>query len=244
MKTVIYSYLILLVFLLGGEASAQSEKKDIIKVSYISNSLSPHILSLLKEQIPSSNEYQDAVNRILKYKFFYSLYINTKTHESVYKIDSIHVEKKVMPIGNIEFVYTDNSGIMTGKETIMNSTQLFSGDIKAMEWIITDQTKEINGYICKNATIKNHTDISVWFTPEIPINRGPGYFQGLLGLVLEGSDFFGNVTISAFEYLDDNNFFSELVAKYSEESKGKAITIKEVLASKANIFNTIRNKSK
>ncbi|WP_103190710.1 GLPGLI family protein [Formosa algae] len=57
-------------------------------------------------------------------------------------------------------------------------------------WTLHDETKIILGYTCKKATTekilfgrKTHT--TAWYTEEIPFNDGPGYFNGLPGLILE-----------------------------------------------------------
>ena len=66
------------------------------------------------------------------------------------------------------------------------------------KWVITTETKKINGYLCYKATthiekfqkFRNKTisvDSYVWFTPEIPYSFGPKGLDGLPGLVLEGS---------------------------------------------------------
>ncbi|SHF03124.1 GLPGLI family protein [Psychroflexus salarius] len=67
---------------------------------------------------------------------------------------------------------------------------------KPIEWkILNNETKLINGYLCKKAIgkrakvndtelIKN-SEFIAWFCPEIPFNFGPERFHGLPGLVLE-----------------------------------------------------------
>lgn len=57
------------------------------------------------------------------------------------------------------------------------------------EWVLQDSLKIINGYMCSLA----HTEFRgrtwfVWYTPEIPVNRGPWKFNGLPGLILWAAD--------------------------------------------------------
>ncbi|WP_299525780.1 GLPGLI family protein [Winogradskyella sp.] len=65
-----------------------------------------------------------------------------------------------------------------------------------IEWeILNEETKLINGYLCKKAIQKrakaNDTaltkkpEFTAWFCPEIPFSFGPERFHGLPGLVLE-----------------------------------------------------------
>tara|TARA_Y100000589_G_scaffold328680_1_gene373345 strand:+ start:1636 stop:2322 length:687 start_codon:yes stop_codon:yes gene_type:complete len=65
-----------------------------------------------------------------------------------------------------------------------------------IEWEISnEETKLINGYLCKKAIRKRSeindaglakkAELTAWFCPEIPFNFGPERFHGLPGLVLE-----------------------------------------------------------
>ncbi len=54
-----------------------------------------------------------------------------------------------------------------------------------LDWILKDETKEINGYLCKKATVHlRGRDWEVWYTPEIPMYYGPWKFYGLPGLIV------------------------------------------------------------
>ena len=67
---------------------------------------------------------------------------------------------------------------------------------KPIEWeILNDETKLINGYLCKKAIGKrakvNDTELIknaefiAWFCPDIPLSFGPERFYGLPGLILK-----------------------------------------------------------
>lgn len=52
-------------------------------------------------------------------------------------------------------------------------------------WLITEETKEINGFTCKKATSDAFGYyFTAWFTEDIAINAGPDKFDGLPGLIL------------------------------------------------------------
>jgi GLPGLI family protein len=229
-----------ILFTMGLRAQTTRENVKVIKVSYVATALSPDMLSIIKSQVGSPGQVQEYIDKIQKYKYFYSMYINMDTHESIYKLDSIHAEPAVMTAGNIDFVYTDSKGYMLGEEDFMKSRHFFKGSLSDLQWIIVDESKEISGYLCKKAIVKNHSDISVWFAPDIAINRGPGYFQGLIGLILEGNDFFGTTVVSSIEYLKDTNSFSQLKEKYKDEPSSNIISIKEVLSLKNNMIHTMK----
>ena len=56
-------------------------------------------------------------------------------------------------------------------------------------WKITKKSKTINGYNCMLAILlnskKEETNITAWFTPQIPLGYGPKNYNGLPGLILE-----------------------------------------------------------
>lgn len=63
-----------------------------------------------------------------------------------------------------------------------------------IDWNLTNETKEINGYICYKATYTYMQkwkgrefpwSVIAWYCPEIPISIGPVRYSGLPGLILE-----------------------------------------------------------
>ncbi len=62
--------------------------------------------------------------------------------------------------------------------------------IPEYQWKLTDETKTIAGYSCKKATssttkMGRKQNLTAWFCEDIPIDDGPGDFNGLPGLILE-----------------------------------------------------------
>lgn len=54
------------------------------------------------------------------------------------------------------------------------------------DWIMTNETKESDGYVMQKATTTfRGRDYVAWFTKEIPIPMGPYKFYGLPGLIME-----------------------------------------------------------
>lgn len=92
-------------------------------------------------------------------------------------------------------------------------------------WKITRQTKKIGKYICYKAVVKDtrgkKKEISVWFTPQIPVQFGPRQFNGLPGLVLE-------VNHSILQYKATKiELNSKKEIKIQVPKKGKRMTEKE-----------------
>src|SRR5699024_9567020 len=72
---------------------------------------------------------------------------------------------------------------------IQNKTQQVNDMPPSLDWHITDESKEIGGYIAiKAEVIFRGRDFEAWFTPEIPISAGPWKLYGLPGLILEAED--------------------------------------------------------
>lgn len=59
-------------------------------------------------------------------------------------------------------------------------------DIPQIEWVITDEQKKFGNYDCTKANAEfRGRKYTAWFSPEIPINKGPYKFHGLYGLIFE-----------------------------------------------------------
>ena len=92
--------------------------------------------------------------------------------------------------GKTHFIYFSDESL---GDYVLNSPQ-------KVHWIITNETKMINGYLCiKATTIAYNSDTGgwndnpkgetiAWFTPKIPFSFGPKGYNGLPGLILEIQD--------------------------------------------------------
>lgn len=107
----------------------------------------------------------------------------------------ISMAKMIIGFSNYKWQNADRS---------LNVTQLGWGknaqdvliyvDKSSLNWIITEETKEIGGYTCFKATLNEVMERSTknfirpviaWFTPEIPLPFGPLHYGNLPGLILE-----------------------------------------------------------
>ncbi|MEQ1744481.1 MAG: GLPGLI family protein [Saprospiraceae bacterium] len=72
--------------------------------------------------------------------------------------------------------------------TLLNRTYIVEDTLKAPNWKILNDMKEVAGHICMNAvwedTLKKQT-ITAWFALDMPVPAGPERLCGLPGLILE-----------------------------------------------------------
>lgn len=64
-----------------------------------------------------------------------------------------------------------------------------TGQLILPEWVLSDEEKDVEGYLCHKATAQYlGRDWTVWYTEEIPINIGPWLLWGAPGLIVEARD--------------------------------------------------------
>lgn len=95
--------------------------------------------------------------------------------------------------GSKEYYYNDITKTYLIKECEALG-ECFIFENKYLNWELTQETKEINGYIVYKATRSNGKVIA-WYTPSIPISFGPKGEYGLPGLILQLE--IGNIVFSA-----------------------------------------------
>ncbi len=92
------------------------------------------------------------------------------------------------PMGNqINVVYTDLTGsIGIIQKKVFEETFLLKDSTRKINWKITDETREIAGYICRraNAIVLDSIYVVAFYTTEIPVSGGPESFTGLPGMIL------------------------------------------------------------
>lgn len=70
-------------------------------------------------------------------------------------------------------------------ELFVNEKKQIVDNFYDWQWEITNEKKEISGYMCTKAISKiNGYHFEAWFTEEIPISAGPEKFDSLPGLIL------------------------------------------------------------
>jgi len=209
-------------------AYGQTDDK-IMKISYTATPFSQYQLKA------NSSRPQDELNNSLAlkngYKYYYTLYVNPRTGQSVFKFEDLKVNK---PKGQevVELQLNDELDycVKTNSKNYFKFEKLFkkpfysNGTMKDLEWVITNEKKIILGFDCTKAIAKNKDYlISVWFTEKIPVPSGPSNYFGLPGLVVWSEDFFRTTQIVKIEYIDEKTFSipNEIVKIKSDFEKNK-----------------------
>ncbi|MEM9856770.1 MAG: GLPGLI family protein [Bacteroidota bacterium] len=110
------------------------------------------------------------------------------------------------------------------KKEFMDRIFLISDDTEKKAWKITGEQKEILGYLCQKATtVRDSSDITAWFTSQIPVSSGPNSYGGLPGLILEINKDDGKAIITATEIDLETDISKAIIPP----SKGKKVNRKQ-----------------
>jgi len=90
------------------------------------------------------------------------------------------------------------------QQDMMGKAYLVKDMLEPVEWELSEETKKVGNYTVQKASytrivdskrfstgmtemenVKDTLQVTVWFTPEIPVSHGPEYYFGLPGLILE-----------------------------------------------------------
>ena len=101
-------------------------------------------------------------------------------------------------------LYKNVSGNYLQQQEMMGKEYLIQDKAEPFEWELSEETKKIGNYTAQKASftrivdsrrfstgmtemenVKDTIQVTVWFTPEIPVSHGPEYYFGLPGLILE-----------------------------------------------------------
>lgn len=140
--------------------------------------------------------------------------------------------------GNSQIIYkniTQNNYIK--KSDILGKEFLIKDKIEKRDWLLVDDTKNIEEFACKKATTKVinpktgiETMVTAWYTLAIPVQNGPSNFDGLPGLIMQ-------------IYSDDKSI--NIICTKVDLNPKKRIKLKEPRGGKIvtqSEFNTIYNK--
>lgn len=84
-------------------------------------------------------------------------------------------------------IFTDcNSGTFISQKSVFEETFLVKDSTRKINWKITDETREIAGFMCRraNALILDSIYVVAFYTERIPTPGGPESFTGLPGMIL------------------------------------------------------------
>jgi GLPGLI family protein len=84
-------------------------------------------------------------------------------------------------------IFTDiNTKICVDQKMVFGETYLIKDNTRKIKWKITDETREIAGYMCRraNGIYLDSVYIVAFYTTRIPVAGGPESFSGLPGMIL------------------------------------------------------------
>lgn len=97
-------------------------------------------------------------------------------------------QRMVMRVMMQDEIFLDrDADMVTQLREFMGKKYIIKKDANRIPWKLGQETKEVNGFLCRNATYKdeNEREITAWYTEEIRLPIGPQNFYGLPGLILE-----------------------------------------------------------
>jgi GLPGLI family protein len=125
-----------------------------------------------------------------------SCFVLTNPHEEIRKIDLVAGKGSINGAVKYPRFYMTNFG----NHHLLFMGQIFQkyclvNDSVSIKWKLINKKKDINGYVCHEATGKfRGREYTVWYSDEVPLSLGPWKLGGLPGLIFEAKDTTGNVS--------------------------------------------------
>jgi GLPGLI family protein len=222
-----------LFFIVSGASAQETPPLPEGKIRYIvTQNYSKQMASLeyISKQRKERNAYMWGGSRS-EWKMYTNLYF-TPT-ESKYEDAQESVEDDDMGYSWRKGAHTlrRNFATNTLRDHIemMGKTYVIEDTIRAQDWKIMNDLKEVAGHICMNAfwidTLRDQ-EITVWFALDIPVSAGPERLCGLPGLILEVDINDGALNLVA-DKLDLQKLTTEM--DVPKKLKGKKVTEAEYL---------------
>jgi len=188
--------------------------RDISKTSVIDSGFIRVLYALNAVDIEKPETYDDLQRLEIgaQYSKYYSLFVFIQDSTTTYELMKTHPEslgelssnlRVVMDIdgkfqGWSEYLFSEYfKDFLTGElteyarmpEFMEKNNFLYTEPIPVQNWIVSDDTLTVAGYLCQKATCRfRGRDYIAWFSNDIPISNGPWKFGGLPGLILKVYD--------------------------------------------------------
>lgn len=204
----------LLLFFIGCLGFSQNVYKIDYGVEYLNYSVDtlevdPAVKSYLIQNENDSKKFLSSSRTLFELYFDRnkSVFINVEVMETDDQSKSVTLLSKVS-----EYAYSAKKQQLFSK----NDSRFIQIEPHIQNWEIIEETKNILGYRCKKAIIKDYSKskpkITAWFTEEIPMPYGPVNFYGLPGIILELNRY--DRRIYALEVMQtDINSISDILKK-------------------------------
>lgn len=123
-------------------------------------------------------------------------------------------------IGNYT-CYKATASRPVNEEIVTRMRNAFQGNSNSDGEIAQDSTEQGNGNSVLARIEPQNTEITAWYTPDIPVSQGPGPYWGLPGLILEVND--GRTAVLCSKLVLN----SKEKLKIQAPNKGKEVTQEE-----------------
>lgn len=152
------------------------------------------------------NEFLNTVeNEIEKNLPSFGFTLSYTNNEAIFKMDNVLIDQKergkklafIIANGYDKFYYNKTTDSIVMQTEVYGATFRVFTNISDTEWKISNERKQIDGFLCYKATTSYETvndvgtfnkKVTAWFAPEIPVPFGPAGFAGLPGLIVELQD--------------------------------------------------------
>lgn len=224
MKNLLYISIYLIQVSLIAQQSVQVE----YKINFLDS-------EYLNQPTQNKNEFLESL--IIDAKDFLketSFLLKINSNESEFKA-SEHIATKNQHLSKFAYTLVNGDGLyytnLTEKETLhqmdaYGSQIILKTSFDEYKWHLTGESKNIGNYLCyKAVTNLKKTEITAWFTPNIPLRFGPAGFGNLPGLILELT--FDNNLSTIVYYSSQIKFEKDKPLKIEKPTAGKVINQSE-----------------
>lgn len=150
----------------------------------------------MKQMLPEFNTYQDR----LVFRGAESLYKSLEDEsEDEFSDDGGNVRMRIRR-PNIEYYFNHDETKRILSQEFFGKQYLIEDTIKVLPWKLGSETKNIQGYLCKQASYFNEErkqNIVAWYTDQLKPFLGPENYNSLPGTVLQIDINDGERTITA-----------------------------------------------
>ncbi|WP_027383524.1 GLPGLI family protein [Epilithonimonas caeni] len=118
--------------------------------------------------------------------------------------------KSIQPTFFEYFIKKNNEDKTVSLVENVGSKQVYYQEDRKMNWNISDQISDLNGYKVQKATTSfGGRTWTAWFAPDIKVYDGPYKFSGLPGLIVKLEDEKGDYKFNFLKKISIPNSFSE-----------------------------------
>ncbi|WP_316757508.1 GLPGLI family protein [Pedobacter aquatilis] len=243
--------LILIIFIAVSNLHVQAQAKKTLKVTYISVPHSQYQVSSNDNRPEKEKNLDIALSQ--GYQSYFTLLVDLKSSKTAYFFDTLIVKKPVGrekrwmdPTDKISYLFREGPKELYKKEEILDKRFYTKGEVADIEWLITNETKEISGFKCQKATSKNKDFLlTAWFTKDIPVSSGPTNYIGLPGLVILAEEYFNTITLQKVEYSEDGSLVNEKIKILKADFvRGNGVTKEPIfMLEKSRLVKSMRGRN-